>query len=188
MADPRLPQGLPQGQNWYAVRAPAGFGAAAPLPKTATHTATCSDRRHLSLRRRPASCCLDPCGNRGGRITQQVCWWQTGILRGTVPPYPQRGSAALSISANAILLEAVLAVPCRPRFLRFDRSFTHSDCRGTGIGADRGSAAQRALGEGHASGACSLTTTAGCSRRFSGSAGASVAGASLPRLRRQTWP
>ena len=42
--------------------------------------------------------------------------------------------------------------------------------------------------EGHASGACSLTTTAGCSRCFSGSAEASVAGASLPRLRRQTWP
>ena len=95
---------------------------------------------------------------------------------------------ALSISANVVLLEAVLAVPCRPRFLWFGRFFTHSDCRRTGIGADRGSAAQRALGEGHASGACSLTTTAGCSRCFSGSAGASVAGASLLRLRRQTWP
>ena len=104
-------------------------------------------------------------------------------------PFSCAGScSALSISANVVLLEAVLAVPCRPRFLWFGRFFTHSDCRGTGIGADRGSAAQRALGEGHASGACSSTTTAGCSRCFSGSAGASGAGASLPPLRRQTWP
>ena len=94
---------------------------------------------------------------------------------------------ALSISASTILLEAVLAVPCRPQFLRFGRCFTHFDCGGTWIGADRGSAAQRALGVGYASGACSLTTTAGCSRCFSGSAEAAVAGASLPRLRRQTW-
>ena len=93
---------------------------------------------------------------------------------------------ALSISANAILLEAVLAVSCSSRFLRFGRCFTHFDCEGTGIGADRGSVAQRALEEGHASGACSLTTAAGCSRCFSGSAEASVARTSLPPLRRQT--
>ena len=36
---------------------------------------------------------------------------------------------ALSISTNVVPLEAVLAVPCRLRFLWFGYSFTHSDYR-----------------------------------------------------------
>ena len=166
-----------------AARGRTGRGPGSSIAAPAiTHAQTRAGWPGISGPKSPAAdcrgCALQAWPNESNRQSQ----FQLTYARRTQPT-----AAALSISANTILLEAVLAVPCRPQFLRFDRSFTHSDCRGTGIGADRGSAAQRALGEGHASGACSLTTTAGCSRCFSGSAGASVAGASLPRLRRQTW-